>query len=127
MRSLKKVEGINVVPLIDIMLVLLAIVLTISSFIALEKIELTLPGGKSSSKIEPKTYDIAISSNKEFFFNSAKVKKEDIETKLFEIKKEDVVSIRADKLTPYEEFVFIVDMLKQKGVEKIAMVVQSEK
>lgn len=127
MRSLKKVEGINVVPLIDIMLVLLAIVLTISSFIALEKIELTLPSGKSSSKIEPKTYDIAISSNKEFFFNSAKVKKEDIETKLFEIKKEDVVSIRADKLTPYEEFVFIVDMLKQKGVEKIAMAVQSEK
>lgn len=127
MRSLKKVEGINVVPLIDIMLVLLAIVLTISSFIALEKIELTLPSGKSTSKIEPKTYDIAISSNKEFFFNSAKVKKEDIETELFEIKKEDVVSIRADKLTPYEEFVFIVDMLKQKGVEKIAMVVQSEK
>lgn len=127
MRSLRKVEGINVVPLIDIMLVLLAIVLTISSFIALEKIELTLPSGKSTSKIEPKTYDITISSNKEFFFNSAKVKKEDIETELFEIKKEDVVSIRADKLTPYEEFVFIVDMLKQKGVEKIAMAVQSEK
>lgn len=127
MRSLKKVEGINVVPLIDIMLVLLAIVLTISSFITLEKIELALPSANSTSKIEPKTHSIAISSNKEFFFNSAKVKKEELQTKLSEVKKEDAVSIRADKLTPYEEFVFIVDMLKQKGVEKIAMAVQSEK
>ena len=36
---------------------------------------------------------------------------------LEKIKKEDVVSIRADKLTPYEEFVFIIDLLKQKNIE----------
>lgn len=47
MKSLKKVEGINVVPLIDIMLVLLAIILTVSSFIALGKIEIALPQASS--------------------------------------------------------------------------------
>ena len=61
-----------------------------------------------------------------FFINNKKILKEDIKIKLNEITKQDIVSIQADKLTPYEEFVFIVDLLKQKGIEKISMVVQNE-
>lgn len=126
MRSLKRVEGINVVPLIDVMLVLLAIILTISSFIALGKIELTLPSGTTEEKIEPKTYQIAISNQKEFFINNEKIQKKQLELKLMEIEKEDIVTIQADKLTPYEEFVFIINLLKQNEIEKIGMVVQNE-
>jgi biopolymer transport protein ExbD len=126
MKSLKKVEGINVVPLIDVMLVLLAIILTISSFIALGKLDITLPSGVTQEKIKSKTFDIAINDQKEFFINNKKILKEDIKIKLNEITKQDIVSIQADKLTPYEEFVFIVDLLKQKGIEKISMVVQHE-
>ncbi len=126
MKSLKKVEGINVIPLIDIMLVLLAIILTISSFIALGKIELTLPSGTAKEKIESKTFSIAINVKREFFINNEKIEKEKIETAIDEIKKEDVVSIQADKLTPYEEFVFIINLLKQRNIEKISMVVQNE-
>ncbi|DAB31867.1 MAG TPA: biopolymer transporter ExbD [Sulfurospirillum sp. UBA11407] len=126
MKSLKRVEGINVVPLIDIMLVLLTIVLTISSFIALGKIELTLPSGSAQEKMQPKSYDIAISSQREFYVNGNKIEKDSLEQKFLEITKNDTVTIRADKLTPYEEFVFIIDVLKQKGIEKIGMVVQDE-
>jgi biopolymer transport protein ExbD len=125
MRSLKRVEGINVVPLIDVMLVLLAIILTISSFITLGKIELTLPSGTTQQKIESKNFDIAISGQGEFFINSKKILKKELEQQILNIKKEDVVSIRADKQTPYEEFVFVIDLLKQKGIKKIGMVVQN--
>jgi biopolymer transport protein ExbD len=126
MKSLRKVEGINVVPLIDIMLVLLTIVLTISSFIALGKIELTLPSASSQTKIEPKSYDIAINARSEFFINGLNVKKEAIPLKLIELNKNDTVNIRADKLTPYEEFVFIINILKKEGIDKIGMAVQDE-
>jgi biopolymer transport protein ExbD len=124
MKSLKKVEGINVVPLIDIMLVLLAIILTISSFIALGKIEIALPQASSHTKIEPKQFEIAITANKEFYINDEKVQKEQLINKLDEITKEDLVAISADKLVPYEEFIFVIDILKQKNIEKISMVVQ---
>ena len=124
MKSLKKVEGINVVPLIDVMLVLLAIILTVSSFIALGKIELTLPQASSHTKLEPKTYEIAITVNKEFFINKEQIHKEELLEKLNEVKKEDIVAISADKLLPYEEFIFVIDLLKQKSIEKISMVVQ---
>ena len=124
MKSLKRVEGINVVPLIDVMLVLLAIVLTISSFITLGKLDITLPSGATLEKLDVKTFDIAINAQKEFFINGKKIEKTNIELQLKEIKKQDSVSIRADKLTPYEEFVFVIDLLKSKGIEKIGMVVE---
>jgi len=124
MKSLKRVEGINVVPLIDIMLVLLAIILTISSFIALGKLELTLPNATSQEKLEPKRYDIAINAKNEFFINNEIIAKESLVQKIDEISKEAVVSISADKLTPYKEFVFVIDLLKNKGIEKIGMVVK---
>ena len=124
MKSLKKVEGINVVPLIDVMLVLLAIILTVSSFIALGKIELTLPKASSHTKIEPKTFEISITVDKEFFINKEQINKEELLEKLNEVKKEDIVAISADKLLPYEEFIFVIDLLKQKSIEKISMVVQ---
>lgn len=124
MRSLKRVEGINVVPLIDIMLVLLAIVLTISSFIALGKIEISLPQASSHTKIEPKQFEILITANKEFYINDEKVSKEELIVKLDSLTKKDLVAISADRLVPYEEFIFVIDSLKQKNIEKISMVVK---
>lgn len=124
MKSLKRVEGINVVPLIDVMLVLLAIILTISSFIALGKLEITLPNASSNEKIEPKRFDIVINSKKEFFINKISVPKENLHKEIEAITKEDIVAISADKLVPYEEFIFVIDLLKSKGIEKIGMVVQ---
>jgi biopolymer transport protein ExbD len=38
--------------------------------------------------------------------------------------KEDSVAISADKLITYEDFIFVIDVLKQNHVEKITMVVK---
>lgn len=46
---LHRKDGLNVVPFIDIMLVLLAIVLSISTFIAQGKIKLDLPEASSAT------------------------------------------------------------------------------
>lgn len=125
MRSLKRVEGINVVPLIDVMLVLLAIVLTISSFIALGKIDIALPQESiSQTKPEPKRFDIAISKEKKFFINEKEVARNELESALAKITKEDLVAISADKHSQYEDFIYIVDMLKAREIEKISMLVQ---
>lgn len=124
MKSLKKVEGINVVPLIDIMLVLLAIILTISSFIALGKLELKLPNASNSKELTSKNYEIAITNNKKFFVNQVEIKKDDLELELKKITQNDIVAISADKLAAYEDFIFIVDILKKNNINKIAMVVE---
>ncbi len=124
MKSLKRVEGINVVPLIDIMLVLLAIILTISSFIALGKLDLKLPNATASKELQSKNYEISITADRKFYINQVEITKEKIATKLQELTPSDTVALSADKLAPYEEFIFVVDILKQNNIEKIAMVVK---
>lgn len=51
MLKLPKNEGLNIVPFIDIMLVLLAIVLSISTFIAHGKIQISLPSSENATNI----------------------------------------------------------------------------
>jgi biopolymer transport protein ExbD len=126
MRALKKVEGINVVPLIDIMLVLLTIVMTVSSFIALGKIEITLPQATNFSKVEPKFFEIGITADHQFFINSEFTPRDELSLKFDTLTKEDSVAISADKMASYEDFIYVIDLLKSKDIEKIGMVVNKD-
>lgn len=123
MKSLKRVEGINVVPLIDIMLVLLTIVMTVSSFIALGKIEISLPQATHFSKVEPKFYEIGINADHQFFINNELTPKDGLANKFESLTKDDSVAISADKMAAYEDFIYVIDLLKAKEIEKIGMVV----
>jgi biopolymer transport protein ExbD len=126
MRSLKRVEGINVVPFIDIVLVLLAIILTISSFIALGKLEIALPKeGTTQAKLEPDRFDILITKEKRFFINKKEVSKEEMQQKLRDtVTKKDIVAVSADKHSDYEDFIFVVDILRSMEIDKVSMVVE---
>lgn len=117
MRALKEVEGINVVPLIDIMLVLLTIVLTVSSFIALGKIEITLQAS-NFTKVEPKFYEIGITADHQFFINGEFTSRDALGTKFESLTKEDSVAISADKMASYEDFIYVIDLLKTKRDRK---------
>lgn len=121
--KLKRVEGINVVPLIDIMLVLLAIVLTVSSFIALGKIDIVLPQAQSHTKVDPQFFEIGITADHQFYVNSELVQKTELALKFDTLTKNDTVAISADKAASYEDFIYVIDLLKLRDIEKIGMVV----
>ncbi len=121
--KLKRVEGINVVPLIDIMLVLLAIVLTVSSFIALGKIEIILPSAQSLSKMDATFYEIGITADRQFYVNKELVLKTELASRFDSVNKNDTVAISADKAASYEDFIYVIDLLKLREIEKIGLVV----
>ena len=124
MKSLKRVEGINVVPLIDIMLVLLAIVLTVSSFIALGKIDITLPDAQSHTKVDPKFFEVGITADHQFYVNNELTPKSELALKFDTLSKQDTIAISADKTSSYEDFMYVIDLLKLRNIEKIGMVVK---
>lgn len=126
MRALKRPEGINVVPLIDVMLVLLAIVLTISTFVASGAIKLDLPKA-SSAQIKPiDKIEIALNENGEMYWNGALVTREQFVAKAGELNKESSVSVRGDKKAFFNDFVFILDQLKLQKIDKISIIAQRE-
>ena len=113
---------INVVPFIDIVLVLLVIVLATATFIVKKELPVDLPKSGSSSKVPPKSFTITIDSNGTYFYEKAKVSLEELKTKLSKLDpKKDLVTVDADQKSQFQKFVSIVDILKTKGFQKISI------
>ena len=82
MRSIKRYDGINVVPFIDVLLVLLAIVFVISNFIALGKIDVALPSSSTKEAIKEVERKIVITDAHEFYIDDVATQKRLLEQKL---------------------------------------------
>lgn len=126
MLKLPKNEGLNIVPFIDIMLVLLAIVLSLSSFIAHSKIELKLPVSENSTSFNESQnkFFIAINERDEFFLNDEKVNLDQLKNAILALDKDTMVALKSDKFAKFESFVKIIDLLKIKEHEKIQIITE---
>jgi biopolymer transport protein ExbD len=121
--QLKKFDGINVVPMIDIMLVLLVIVLTTATFIAKGVIPLELPTGKSSKEFPRKQkLKIAIAADGAVYLNDSPSSVETLGTLLASHERQSPVFLSCDKKASYEHFVEVLDLLKGMGFNKINIV-----
>lgn len=123
-----KKEGLNVIPLIDIMLVLLAIVLSISTFIAQGNIKIDLPNSESAEKKQDEKDKIAVLINKdnEFFIGEEKITEENLKEKLNEIKNETLIELKSDKESKFDSFIKVIDILKEKNHENFAITTTTE-
>ena len=123
-----KKEGLNVIPLIDIMLVLLAIVLSVSTFIAQGSIKIDLPNSDSAEKKQDENDKIAVLINKDndFFIGEEKVPEENLKEKLNEIKNETLIELKSDKESKFDSFIKVIDILKEKNHENFAITTTTE-
>ncbi|ELZ7566781.1 TonB system transport protein ExbD [Campylobacter upsaliensis] len=129
MLKLPKNEGLNIIPFIDIMLVLLAIVLSLSSFIAHSKIELKLPVSESLTSFNEtqNKFFIAINAKDEFFLNDEKVSLEQLKNAILALDKDTMVALKSDKFAKFESFIKIIDLLKMKEHEKIQIITEKNR
>ncbi|HEC1538331.1 TonB system transport protein ExbD [Campylobacter upsaliensis] len=129
MLKLPKNEGLNIIPFIDIMLVLLAIVLSLSSFIAHSKIELKLPVSENSTSFNKSQnkFFIVINERDEFFLNDEKVSLEQLKNAILALDKDTMVALKSDKFAKFESFVKIIDLLKMKEHEKIQIITEKNR
>ena len=127
MMRLPRKDGLNIVPFIDIMLVLLAIVLSVSTFIAQGLIKVDLPNSKNSTQMQEmiKT-TIKVDKDSQIFIDDNSVKREELEIKLKSVEKENLVLLQLDKDSKFENFVFIIDILKEIKHENFSIVTKKE-
>ncbi|HPW69157.1 MAG: biopolymer transporter ExbD [Desulfomonilia bacterium] len=120
----KEFDYINVIPLVDVMLVLLTIVLTTSSFIATGMIPLDLPKARSSAGETLKTQTIEIDRAGNIYLNSLPESLDSLKTALKPMDKNAPVLIRADRSTVLQNFVSVLDVIK--GLEFTRVSLQTE-
>ena len=125
---LNKKDGLNIIPFIDIMLVLLAIVLSISTFIAQGKIAVDLPSASSTEQIkeDEKKVSVVIDKDNKFFIDDAEISEDELKDKLNAIDTKTLVQLKSDKNAKFESFVKVIDILKEKGHENFAIQTVSE-
>lgn len=114
-------DYINVIPLVDVMLVLLTIVLTTSTFIAKGSIPMELPKASKSSTGTLKTQIIEIDREGKLYLNSTLIPRGGLNVAIKAIDREVPVLIRADKGIALQIFVDVMDALKNLGFKKISL------
>lgn len=119
----EEISGINVTPLVDIMLVLLIIFMVTASLVANKAIELKLPESESAQPVKPdeKTLNFAIDNQGKLFMDGQEMAFDQIAPKIrAEREKKPGVSlaanISADAKTPYEVVVKLIDVIRKNEI-----------
>lgn len=117
----KQFDYINVIPFIDIMLVLLTIVLTTSTFIAQGTLRVDLPKATATdTKLQDGIF-IDIDVNGAIQFNSETISIAALNERLESLAPETPILIRADRQIALQQFVDVLDNVKNLGFCKVSL------
>ncbi|MEV9477210.1 TonB system transport protein ExbD [Aliarcobacter butzleri] len=121
--KLKKYDSINVIPFIDVLLVLLAIVLLTSTFITRGIIPISLPNASNADNLKPdKEVIIVIQEDGQLMIEDKPATLENIESEILQKTVETPIHINTDKNTRFESFVQVLDMLKKNNYSNVSIV-----
>ena len=128
------VSGINVTPLVDVVLVLLIIFMITAPVIYQSQIKVSLPQAKSgeeNQKTNPLQFILTKSGD--LIWNSKKTEWTTFPNQLKEYLKtsadasKETASLAADKETPHGIVVKCMDILRQAGIVRFALTVENKK
>lgn len=117
----KEFDYINVIPLVDVMLVLLTIVLTTSTFIATGVIPVDLPRASQKQEMTLKIQTVEIDKNGLVYFNSRPTTIESLQESLRKVDRVIPVLIKADRDISLQVFVDVLDLVKSLGFTKVSL------
>lgn len=121
--KLKKFDSINVIPFIDVLLVLLAIVLMTSTFIAKGVIPVSLPKADSASNAKiQKEINLVVKKDNTLFLNQQHLSLDALKVLMGKYDNKTPILISCDKESQMDVFVQILDILKQKSFKNISIV-----
>ena len=112
---------INVIPLVDIMLVLLVIVLLTANFMSRGMVEVILPKSDASESVVQEAIQLEINAEGIIFYSQEEISREEIPALLHGLSREQPVLINADKDLRLQPFITLMDDIKNLGFSRISV------
>lgn len=123
--KVKKFDSINIIPFIDVMLVLLTIVLMTATFVVHGEIEVQLPETQSSKtlpKPTEKPINLYVTKEGQLHMDDTPITLEQLKEKLNPLDKTSKIMLRTDKDARFEDFVDVLAPLKELGFQDVAII-----
>jgi biopolymer transport protein TolR len=129
-RPRKSINQINVVPYIDVMLVLLVIFMITAPLINPGVVELPSVGRQLTAPAEP--LKVFVRTDQSILLQEGataplRVSRDELVARIQERQKrnpDQAVVIAADRAVRYEDVVRVLDLLQQKGVRKVGLLLR---
>lgn len=128
------IADINVTPLVDIMLCLLVIFMVTTSYVVADSLKVDLPEASTGDATEPSVIMLTFTVDKEtnarqLYLNGDKADEAALRAHIQKVKaegKKDVQAvIAADKAASHGEVIRLIDIVKQEGIVKFALNIDS--
>ena len=124
-----EITGINVTPLVDIVLVLLIIFMVTANFIVRETVEVDLPRAAHGGETVQGLINVVIDKDGRTFFDGAEVAEDELARRVSDavLKDKDTRAvISADQALNYGRVMHLIDVVKGQGVGKFALNIQKD-
>src|ERR1700742_5184351 len=124
------IVGINVTPMVDVVLVLLVIMMVSATYIVSQSLKVELPKTATSDEPVSKTYVVTLTKDGKVFFNNEPISKENIRSVIPHEKmstKDVSLLITADDLAYHGQVVSIIDAANLEGITKFPINVEQAK
>jgi biopolymer transport protein TolR len=120
---------INIIPLVDVMLVLL-IIFMVTAPLSIGGIKVDLPASKAKgTNVDEDRIVLTVSSRGEYFLEKMPIPENGLEAKLkaiYEFRQKKELYIRADQGVAYGRVVYAMSAAKIAGVTKLAMLTNQQ-
>ena len=124
------ISQINVTPLVDVMLVLL-IIFMVTASVGQQGITVSLPSSKSQAlDIAEEIVTVTIDKDLALYLNSRPVAMDELGAtlrRLYATRKSKAIFLKSDARVAYGDFVKVVSLIKDSGVEQLGMITQPPK
>ena len=121
----KEFDYINMIPLIDVMLVLLTIVLMTSTFVMGGMIRVELPAVTAEPEAVARTRSVDVDQAGRVYYDGRQVSLEALKAQAEPLSRDVPFLIRADKRVPLQYFVDVLSLVKGMGFKRVS--VQTER
>ncbi len=117
---------LNITPLVDVMLVLMAILMVTAPTITYQE-QIDLPEGSKTVKVvKPKTLTIRMDKNRKIYLNKETYTlatfADDFVNQSAKLDKNSEVYIRADERLQYKDVMYLLKSVKAAGFQKVSLI-----
>jgi biopolymer transport protein ExbD len=124
----ESITGINVTPLVDVVLVLLVVLMVTATYLASKSIPVDLPSGKTGeANAAPLT--VSLTKAGSLYVDGVPCSEDQLRQKLQRARRGDPelrAVIAADGAVPHRRVIGVIDLLRQEHVERFAINVDAD-